>query len=417
MSSSRTRSREDTPSIGSITVVPNYALIQQGHVQTTTSNEGLSYRFAEVISDVVTPNFKRLIAEGRIINNPYSYSKSQRDTIPGVMTFVYKEATDDGVPVFDYYGHLCQRYVEKFEPVFVHAPQDHATSILDVKRTAIARIDPADFNFAEDAGELRETLQFLQTALGLLKAPLFEIHFIAKKINRASKKLQNQGYHNAKALSSAYLQYRFAMTPLVKSVTDIITAMDTAAKKRSPRYNARAKVIKPYTSTSVVDVQNGWVFTQEITSETTYRANIMYSSQDSYMTWQRKLGFRLKDLPVTAWNLTPLSFMVDRLFDVSTMMKGMTNLADSELRILAASSSIKQVTTVKTSLLVGYTDYRGGYNGGGNAGSYEDTDVSIDREVWHPSVLDTIPELTFGKLVSDAKSITDIVALTMSFLK
>jgi hypothetical protein len=99
--------------------------------------------------------------------------------------------------------------------------------------------------------------------------------------------------------------------------------------------------------------------------------------------------------------------MVDRLLDLSSFSKGVMNLADPSVTILAASFRLKD-TVERTFVITGRTDPKTSFL---SSDTLNVTEFSYTRTVWVPSVLDTLPEFTPGVVVDSASKITDLFAL------
>jgi hypothetical protein len=108
------------------------------------------------------------------------------------------------------------------------------------------------------------------------------------------------------------------------------------------------------------------------------------------------------------WQIFPLSFMVDRVIDISTFSKGVINLADPNVKILAAS--LRRKTTWIESYKL-QSMWWNGYTGHAQGNTNEHTYFEYERTPWVPSFVDTLPKVTLGYLVDDATKIADLCAL------
>jgi hypothetical protein len=150
--------------------------------------------------------------------------------------------------------------------------------------------------------------------------------------------------------------------------------------------------------------------TETVENKIDGKASILYEVTNPIRDWRFRLGLRAKDLPTTIWQVLPYSFMVDRLLDLSSFSQGVMNLADPSIKILAASYRAK---------VSGSKIYK-------TAGSFnsryhitaDDTltweEFTYKRDVWQPTIADTLPEFTPGHIISDATKITDLFAIVAS---
>lgn len=364
----------------------------------------------ESITDVVTPNFKVRQAAGEIFNNPFSYSKLTRDSTPGsfVTTVIGDSTVSD-----TWSGDLAVLAISQ-PIVYNESPvANRGSHIPSVKLSAISNMDKPDYNFGEDSLEIRETFATLRQGLLLLKNPLKEVRAIAERMKKASNRNRRVlNMNNFDAVNSAYLQYRFALSPLMRSVMDGLEAMEKDISKLQPRYYSRAKKIVSDTHVSSGQASFATV-KRTIKTDRTTRATIMYQVFNAEHDWRFQLGFRNKDIIPTLWAVAPRSFMVDRVIDISRSLTAMINLADSDIRILAASVSTKTVVTTKYEVK---TLSRAPYIRSGTVGDVTDTNVSYTRDPWKPQFFDAIPELTPSNLVSDLTNTADLFAIMYTFL-
>ena len=370
----------------------------------------LTYAYDKGITDINTPDYKKRIAAGQIINNDCSVSESFTEETMGsydtVSTGNHRYYITSG-PVASYTGDL-----HGITPLTGLLPVDSGALIDRAKQQAVANIDQTPYGFAEDLAEIKDTIKFL-------KSPGKSLLDLARKSRKkkwqAQKKFKKSA-DIAEALNDSYLTYRFAATPLVRSVIDAIDAYKTRSDKRiEPRYSARGYAADSEGSTETLNPAYfpGAYTTISVSNEVVIkvRATILYTHTGNRgVAFQ--LGLRGKDIPVTAWNVVPLSFMVDRFFDISSAIRGVMNLSDPRLAILAASYSVKSNTKGKMTLISetipGYTT--------SISGALETKFGSYHRTVWSPTASDTDPRFTPQNLVRDAQSIADLFSLSAAII-
>lgn len=282
------------------------------------------------------------------------------------------------------------------------------------KLRALANVDSTPYEFFEDLMEIRETLQFL-------KSPLSGIANLAKTI---AKRRRGVGTKRqlADSLANLWNQYRFAFSPLLRSV---MTGMEALANYDNITRPARRTAhgfssAESQTGTEFHDTIKGDLVrqywrTSKITCDG--HASIYYEVSNPLVDWRFVLGLRLKDLPTTLWQVMPLSFMVDRLFNLSQMIGGLVNLADPTVSILA--STFREKTTRDSTVTLWHR-----FNSSGittHSISHPDsvtyTTFTYKRSLWDPDVYDTIPRLTPKNLVKDITSILDLISITLSRLR
>jgi hypothetical protein len=139
------------------------------------------------------------------------------------------------------------------------------------------------------------------------------------------------------------------------------------------------------------------------------KASILYTVSNPCYDWRYRLGFRPKDFPTTVWQIMPYSFMVDRLYDVTSFSKGAINLGDPMVKILMGCYSEHNERSISFEMT-------GTQNPGGTIHSSDKpvyTDFSYTRSPWVPTFSDTVPSLNLKGLVEDATKITDLITLIL----
>lgn len=366
------------------------------------------------ISDTNTPNYRKRIARGEIINNDcYMYSEE----LLARGGYDKQTRTSDGV-VFENQGAVMAHHLANYYNTWSNLPALDADPLVKTAMSnAIASINNTPYGFAEDLGEVRETIQFLKnpakSALEYSRKMLKE----ARKRDRQGKRYKKRSLRQkaddlSKFGEESYLMYRFAFSPLVRSMADATLALSSKLTQRPPRETARG-----FASDIVRDdgTHNGYwysnthylTFSRKAYRVIEARAMILYTHSGTIDNFH-KLGLRGIDLPETAWNLIPLSFMVDRVYNVSNVIRGVTNLLDPRLKILTASIVTKSTSDVQVSLdSVTHPGHTGGVSGNATRNVFE-----YNRVKWSPSMGDVRPAFTPEKLVQDITSIADLVALT-----
>jgi hypothetical protein len=373
----------------------------------------------EAIDDFVTPDYSRKIADGAIINNPCSYVRSLRKT-SGEGYDVWEPNVGGNQFSVRGAGYTQKRYLQSLSnsaaPVKDLAAGFEPASVSRAKLKALSNIDSTPYAFGEDALEIRETLKFLKSPVSSMKDLAYS-YFKAKK--RLTKK---SAMSAAKASANAWAQYHWAFSPLLRSVSDAVEASIHFTRYEPPRLTSRGFTESSHSDTvvnedypKIVDPASGNTFTRSYERTQAIHASILYQVSNPVRDLKWRLGFRAKDLPHTLWQVLPLSFVVDRLIDVSKSIEALTNLADPEVNILAASVVTRdhiiediQMTNAYSSnhtLVEFYGDLQ------------TDETFSYNRVKWRPSVSDAIPSVTPEVLVKDAQSIVDIIALTLQRLR
>jgi hypothetical protein len=375
--------------------------------------------------DYVTPDYKGRIAQGIIINSPCSMTGVSR-TSSAEGLWDATRISDGSTLVVS--GSLCSRglfydYVNYGRPSLTNsliADDDiRLTRVASSKLDAIANIDSTPFKFGEDIFELRKTLQFIRrpfSSLRDLTRKMNDSHRVKYYVLKRRKSFTPGAA--AKLLSDTWLEYRFAISPLVRSGFSAALAMENPKIKTSPRKIARGSGFDQVTDNSTSDRPGGsgrykhYSIADEL--NLVVRSGIMYEVSNPVQNYQRTLGLRLKDLPEVLWAITPYSFMVDRVVNITNSVRGLTNLKDPDVSILAGWS-VQKVNAVRRITHTG--DTQPAYSLNSFKSSVTVTDVwKYDRVVWDPSVSDLIPPFSLSGLIKDATKTLDLATLVYNQL-
>lgn len=355
----------------------------------------------ETMDDVVTPNFHSRSARGEVINSPCSIVK---DTISSTGGGIF-DVTQSGIR-YEARGEGCLTtflaHLLGHPDGYFIAPATAPSHLLDaVKLQALGNVDRSPYSFGEDIGELGETLRFL-------RRPFHSVNELARKLTSGARSKQgSSGLSYAKALADVYAEYQWAFLPLVRSIHDAIAAFSDEVRLPSRR---TARGSDEFFQRDVGNSGGAYSFDAETSVFEEHRAGILYEHTNPLNDWRFKYGLRFKDIPETMWQLFPLSFMVDRAYNISASLRGLLSFLDPNIKILAAWTSNRS-TTIQSRRFVDY-DYTAGVSAKNIQSDTETrTSYSYDRGVWEPSTADLIPPLDLGNVVDSATKIADLAAI------
>jgi hypothetical protein len=284
------------------------------------------------------------------------------------------------------------------------------------KQKCLALIDSSPYEFAEDVGELGTTVAYFnQNLLRIVKL----VKGMRKAALKAALRNGKKVLSHPEALASVWLEYRFAIMPLVRSCESLKEALQDQVH-RPKRRNARG-ILKDssegstgnYTATGGFGLPVNFRVVDHVSCDVA--AHCLYEVDNPVEDFFYKYGLRLQDIPETAWNLMPLSFMVDRIVNLSGFFRGITNLTNPSIKKLAGSYRYKYSyeRTISAQSI--------------DAGSWglinlnPDTNYTYSftysRSVWDPTFVDTIPTLDFKGLYDSVTKTADLVAIITQFLR
>ena len=204
------------------------ALVGAGSSWSTTYTVGED---KDSIEDWVVPNFYQRREAGEIFNNSCSYGRSNT-FCEGSAFGNYRK--DSGSPKYTLSGPLT--WYRGFKPGAEFPPGDFAapdeSNAEYAKQKALAAIDPTPYAFGEDVLEIGETIRYLKNPIaGLARlSDTYRKAVYERSIRRAAN---GRSIGMAKAHAQVYLEHRFALTPLIRSVVDIQQAYND--KQKTPQ--------------------------------------------------------------------------------------------------------------------------------------------------------------------------------------
>jgi hypothetical protein len=281
-------------------------------------------------------------------------------------------------------------------------PTETFDRLTAAKLRAIATIDKTPYKFLEDVGEAHKTIRFL-------KSPMKALLDLIKTFWLAVRRLRKDFLLDIPAaVARAWLEFRFAFTPLVISMRKLLESFcsDFKYPERMSSYGVSSDRLSDSQNLNVSE----HISSSSIDFDYTYRATIVYEVTNPINDWKRKYGLRFKEIPETIWALTPYSFMIDRVVDITSAISALVSFLDPKINILGGCWSKDS----KTRRLYTYEGYFGA-----NVKSHEvlttDTDVQwihrYYREPWVPTIADLVPPFVIGGLTNSIKSLIDLWAL------
>jgi hypothetical protein len=364
----------------------------------------------ESMVDIVTPGFSKAMKSGAIIENPCTYQKSSLETQgSGQAQYTLKNGSGQVVYNVVATGPTTAKllYIYGYEPPLRYNSLGSSMSIEELiaesRTKALANIDPSALSTGEDLLEFRETLRFLRSPLrGIFNA------------------LSQKGIRSLADLTTdVWLSLRFGVTPLVISIDQLLREASSPTPKPPELLTARGFASRDRTSGGNIafgptgDRSNlEWAASSAVVAKST----IHYRLNKPLYDWRWRYGLRNKDVLPSLWAVMPLSFMVDRIFDVTSMIQAAQNLADPSVQILGATTVVRENCT-NSCYVSSYstTNVNATYSGHGETRIRKFFEYS--RTPYTPSLSDVIPNVNDMGLTKDLTSIADLLALINARLR
>lgn len=184
---------------------------------------------------------------------------------------------------------------------------------------ALAEANSGTYDLLTEVAELPETLKYL---IGILRDFASALKAVrkreveVKKLFRNKKQTERTAYELADALASVWLQFRYAISPLAYSFNDVITTLEEY-KRIFAKYRQRNEDYAEPVKLSGLDILSHDDF---VTSHKVFIKR-SFSPEDIVDA----LLSLLKVNPLaTAYELIPLSFVVDWFFNIGDYITAMT---------------------------------------------------------------------------------------------
>lgn len=308
-----------------------------------TETQGI-YPTEYSMDDVVTPNFKKLRANGVIVNNPMH---SYKNTV--IVGSGYRKAILKSNPgtwnqtagnITSYYSSVDQ--VGRLVPSLL----DHSVERQNAIVAAVSNIDKTPYSFGEDLAEIRGTLE-------LMRHPFKSVLDVTDSLrSKYKKELRKQRIGKvrtfdatAKAAADSWLTYQFVYATTVRSLMTLHEAVVERPQLLPIRRTARGYYKKDSSVSDVINHPSGRSYARSAVNEILGRITILYEDTTPTDSWRDHLGLRFKDIPKTFWQIAPYSWVVDRFLNVSNSIGALTNLLDPSITVLMACDKTSENIT------------------------------------------------------------------------
>lgn len=274
--------------------------------------------------DEVHPMFKKLSREGGIFNGPfYTVKVTKAWTLGNLCTSTFK--VPPGYPVVgtvqrsEWTGKLAS-YMNASRCAALTPSFNVETARTLAGTAALANVEAPEVQGLVDLAEMRKTMQ-------MLRAPIVDLAgFLLNKKRKLRKQLgrgptPKEWWDYA---SGKWLEWRYGWTPLLASIRGLQSAL--AKERKSMRKTARGNSFR--TPQKATDVRtstvpagtSGWNYNSSLKLEVTgtVKAGVLYTSNFSL---DNDLGISLRELPMTALELVPYSFVADWAFNFGDFLR------------------------------------------------------------------------------------------------
>lgn len=270
---------------------------------------------------------------------------------------------DNKVKVLTHYTNGKPRYRAFWGDIAVKAivPSNQSLTITDEERKLYASLMPGyivkchakakspKFDGATNLGEAKETLAFLRN-------PLRGILQLGKSLRKGYRR--GRGMSLVNYLSGQWLEYRYAIMPLVGMASDFLKVIHDKVGDGTVLYAVHSGSKRFDLSEPKVSIVSGPYNFGPTPDELFGTKTVETRVRPGVVCWVRlnegfgsRWGLRASDIPSTMWELIPYSFMVDWVFGVGDYIRAITPNGDQRVLSSAASLCIETSTHLQGTAL------------------------------------------------------------------
>lgn len=301
----------------------------------------LSVGTMQQMSDTVTPQFRKLQAEGKVSFNPMSTVKWVINTIGSGQGAGNRRLTPAGCPGT---GALQESkldgprimYLLAGYPFYPAAPSfsglldrsDRDAAIDEVTTKVLAQRGNADNNLFESIAEYRQTLAMLRSGINKYWAWLSK----------------NESFLRGQTPWNMWLAFRYGIMPLARDVQSVVEGLKKRVGKR--RTTSRAKIELNRTRMWSLDTGTSLgTYVETFTKQQVETTEIRAMSLDEHVAdVYYNIGLTPKGLLTVPWELIPYSFVVDWFVNAGDFINALAPAPGFSQ--LGAALSVKTTTTV-----------------------------------------------------------------------
>lgn len=194
---------------------------------------------------------------------------------------------------------------------FEYPYSEEDSEIESVKGSVVGAMN-REYDFLTEMAELKETLGYLLSILQKVRHPLKSFKDAKAVLDKKDWKGKTVEYHDA--VTSLWMQYRYAIMPLVYSAQDIKSVIE----HRSDLYRTEREYSKIDLNKEAPRDRDSCYFYDVVTGSATVRSvgKARYSSEVNL----RLIDSIGSNIATTAWELIPFSFVVDWFLNIGDFL-------------------------------------------------------------------------------------------------
>lgn len=312
------------------------------------SNEVCKVGKIATMEDFVTPNFQARMSNGDIIMNPCKLTKTERQSAYHIIRYFYYFW-------WEWHGEHAWK-LERAYPTTLDARMDLAAfpSTGSALVSAYSKMNKSDVMGGEFLKDLGSTL-------GMIRKPFGSAQDLLARMGKArARRAGKTAKSFARATANTWLEYRMGWRPVVgdvKAIAKIVTRNRDKSFQQSRRV-VRSSVDSPdviYTGNTTSWLYDGYntVNLNGVVKDTIScrsSAGVIFAlvePSSEAERWARACGLTAKDVPATAWECMPFSWVMDQFVGVGDWLQAVT--PNPFVNVLGSWTSAEKIGTRVTS--------------------------------------------------------------------
>lgn len=335
-------------------LVPGTPLEGIKHLYVGTSYGSISYMpgflpdETKYYSSLITPQFKKLVGDGYIIQCPFTLVKTTFEAIPG--TFGEAMRAGAGATEYHSYSNLCTMFQENpwgYKLYFSRSmPGSRSAASSEALTRAFAKANTGNADLLIDLSQYRSLVSMFvkatKTLLSLVQTPGSFLDLVKAHVkgNERFVRIPPNGKKvPVTSLEGLWCELRFGWRPLLGTLEGIVDAANRADLDQARRitYRATEEVDSfeekfstwnlNWTYGCIVINEPARKYTESLSYKSRFRAGILL--EESTSMW-RALGLDTRAIPIALWDAIPYSFIVDRFVNVGNWLRALRPIPSKE---------------------------------------------------------------------------------------
>jgi hypothetical protein len=341
--------------------------------------------------DVEDHEYGRKLKRGELVIHPMTSERSSFQSGGGSMSGVGSGPYEGAH--WEAEADSMTQYCERAYGGPNYTPLDPQANAQEAMAKCLANIAASPVNVAEDVLEWKRTMMLFNDL----------VEQIGKEAPKAYQRLK-KGF-------DVNFNIHFGLGPTFRTLCELIELTDKGLKTLKAGTRLRAKGQSVATSSGSEYRKPGYVgYSCFHNTLSAVRAGVYYRLRNPLEGVAWNVGVNPSELVVGRWNVIPLSFMVDRVFDVSSLARAFMNMTDPNITIEGGyvTHYLEKTVVVTATEFDSGSPYWAENVSGDPATTWRRV---VSRSPWTPTIADVVPPVDISGLVSTSTRVNELAGL------